>query len=142
MAPHASYTATKIAVPAEYTNSGSIDYDWRTFEVNSDIGNSAGYFGWTTSVNPTNTVQITGYPGDKPNYEMWLAGKQVQEIYPHYIDYDVDTAAGQSGAPVYMGQFRQVVAIHSRGNSTVNSGKKAEKGIMWWITVENLPIRK
>lgn len=121
-----AYLATVVAIPGEFMDTGALAYDYGVFDLSSNIGNSLGYFGWTQDVTVGNAVQITGYPGDKVAYQMWMAGKGISLVTEKTIGYYVDTESGQSGAPVYYGTTCEIVGIHCQGGSFNNSGKRVD----------------
>jgi V8-like Glu-specific endopeptidase len=64
-------------------------------------------------------VNISGYPGDKPDGTPWRAFGRVTSTTPHaateLIYYDLDTCAGHSGSPIWLrtGETRNLVAVHT-----------------------------
>lgn len=114
--PVANFTGTQLAIPGEYMDNYDANFDWGMFHINSNIGNSAGYLGWTTTINVNTTVQVIGYPST----QMLMAGKQVKSVTETSIRYDVDTASGQSGSPVLNRALNnQIVAIHIGGSDSL-----------------------
>ncbi len=115
--PVANYTGTQLAIPQEYMDgTDPIAYDWGMFHINSNIGNTVGYLGWTDRVSINDTVQVIGYPGS----EMRMAGRQIKVVGKYVIMYDVDTLPGQSGAPVLNRALDdRMVAIHNGGVDTL-----------------------
>ena len=63
------------------------------------------------------TVNIAGYPGDKPYGTQWTAFGTVTALTSTMLSYNADTAAGESGGPVWTfdGTNRYLVGIHTRG---------------------------
>ena len=59
---------------------GLTGYDYGVFSLDTNIGDSLGYFGWTTSATAGQTVQVLGYPDDKPQFELWLDGGQLESV--------------------------------------------------------------
>lgn len=121
--PLANYTASQMAIPQEYMDTLDSNFDWAMFHINSTVGNTVGYFGWTTNISVNTTVQVIGYPSS----QMMIAGKQVKSVTTTMIKYDVDTSAGQSGSPVLNRALNnQFVAIHTTGYSSeqLNGGSR------------------
>ena len=113
--PVATYTGTQLAIPSEFMDDRDINYDWGMFHINSNIGNTKGYLGWTTYISVDTTVQVIGYPSD----QMMMAGKQVKSVTSTLIKYDVDTRPGNSGSPVLNRSLDdQIVAIHTGGSDS------------------------
>ena len=71
-------------------------------------------------------VNISGYPGDKPSGEQWFDAKEVAQVNANKVFYDIDTAGGQSGAPVFriVNGKRIGVAVHAYGGNSTNSGTR------------------
>ena len=44
------------------------------------------------------TVNIAGYPGDKPSGTLWYDSPEIASVNPRKVYYDIDTAGGQSGS--------------------------------------------
>ncbi len=110
--PVATYTGTQLAIPEEFLDNHNSDYDWGMFHINSNIGNSVGYLGWTDNITINTTVQVIGYSSG----QMLMAGKQVKIITGTSILYDVDADNGQSGSPVINRTIdNRIVAIHVGG---------------------------
>jgi glutamyl endopeptidase len=65
------------------------------------------------------TVNISGYPADKPAGTQWRAFGEVVNARPVFgselIYHDIDTCGGHSGSPIWIrsGQVRNLVAIHT-----------------------------
>lgn len=68
-------------------------------------------------------LTTTGYPGDRVYGTMWTNSGQVVKQTDSLIYYDMDTAGGQSGSPVYNDQ-NQMDAVHGGGTQTANLGVK------------------
>ena len=73
------------------------------------------------------TVNIAGYPPDKPPPgTQWFHSRVVGALTSRTILYDVDTAPGQSGAPVwrFIEGKRYVVGTHTNGDLGGNSATR------------------
>ena len=66
--------------PKEFMDTADPGYDYGVFSLDTNIGDSLGYFGWTTSATAGQTVQVLGYPDDKPQFELWLDGGQLESV--------------------------------------------------------------
>lgn len=71
-----------------------------------------------------------GYPGDKARAglpgTMWWHKRKATRLEPNVITYDIDTAGGQSGSPVWITSAgsRTVVGIHTNGAPGGNSATR------------------
>lgn len=83
---------------------------------------------------PYISFESCGYPGDKPMYSQWTAGRgSVSSFDQHLINCNIDTAAGQSGSPAFVYDsgswliFGVVVSESSTsGTPTYNSIKRID----------------
>lgn len=103
-----------------------LDYGAILLPPDAAFGAHLGYFGIASLDDGDlagNTVQLSGYPADKPTGTNWHHAREIQRVEPKILYYDIDTAGGQSGAPVWteLGGNRYVVGIHSGGHVTGNS---------------------
>lgn len=79
-------------------------------------------------------VNLAGYPADKDDGStLWWSARRSLEVDDDVIHYDADTAAGQSGAPVWRldpatGR-RVVIGIHTNGAETGNSAVRINKRV-------------
>jgi V8-like Glu-specific endopeptidase len=69
-------------------------------------------------------VNIAGYPADKPAGTMWFNSGRIVTADPAFLEYMLETEAGESGGPVfwYGGDQRVVVAVHAYHTGTGNKG--------------------
>lgn len=111
------------------------DYGAIILPTNKRLGDQTGYFGYAVRDNSylANAVMnLSGYPGDKPNpgspkgTEQWFMSLKPKSISSRVITYNIDTMGGQSGAPVWIkvGDSRYVVGIHTNGHSSGNSATR------------------
>lgn len=129
---HMRYTAQDISVPKAYVENMNAGNDWGTFQLTNNVGNYTGYLGWTTDYSAGMHVQVTGYPSDKPNYEMWMAGASIASISGNLVYHYVDTEGGESGSPIYNTlnfDGPMVVGIHGYGGTDSNYGRRVDSGI-------------
>ena len=126
---HATYTGRNMAIPKEFMDTADPGYDYGVFSLDTNIGDSLGYFGWTTSATVGQTVQVLGYPSDKPQFELWLAGGQLESVGDLILTHFVDTEKGQSGAPVFISVVNKIVGINisSSNISSNNVGRKVDQ---------------
>lgn len=76
------------------------------------------------------TVNISGYPGDKPWGTQWFSSARVVNVNPRagsrLVYYHLDTCGGHSGSPVWIryGQHRYLVAIHTGPCITISANNE------------------
>jgi V8-like Glu-specific endopeptidase len=100
--PYGSCTAKRLYSVQGWTVSNNEQYDYGAVKLNCTIGNTVGWFGaWWQSASLTGLpITVSGYPGDKP-LTHWRSTGNVAVTQTRQIFYKNDTAAGQSGAPVF-----------------------------------------
>jgi V8-like Glu-specific endopeptidase len=76
-------------------------------------------------------VNLSGYPGDKPTGTQWFHSRTIKSAESSRFYYDIDTAGGQSGAPVWRFKDgkRHAVGIHTNGSSTGNSAVRITSAV-------------
>jgi len=98
------------------------------------IGKRVGYFGYANlgyfSLLRLK-VNLSGYPGDKPRGTQWWHCRRIKFVTSRTLVYNIDTAGGQSGAPVWRlkNGKRHVVGIHTNGSSSGNSATRITKPV-------------
>ena len=132
--PYGAIKATAFRSVAGWTQNRNRNYDYGAIILPQSIGRRTGAFGY--GVLPGSHIlgsrlNIAGYPGDKPTGTMWYHGMKGKAVSSRTITYDIDTAGGQSGSPVW--QFRNgqriVVGIHTNGSSRGNSATRIVRPI-------------
>lgn len=110
------------------------DYGFIVF--NSNISSHTGAFGVNTSASLNQVINITGYPGDIGSCEYMYTGSGViQAITTDLITHNVDTAGGQSGAPVYVYSNGNpyLIGMHSGSGGSVNYARRLTDGLYSWL---------
>ena len=76
-------------------------------------------------------VNLSGYPGDKPRGTQWWHARRIKWVTPRTVVYNIDTAGGQSGSPVWRLRRgkRHVVGIHTNGSMSGNSATRITKPV-------------
>lgn len=135
-APYGSCGARKLYAVAQWTEQGSPSHDFGAVKLNCDIGLTTGWLGFYAAAGSQAglSVLLMGYPGDKPTGTLWGGGGDIVDDEGRRTRYAVDTADGQSGAPVIeadRGPSRAdcwgtcAVAIHAYGaQDGSNSGTR------------------
>lgn len=110
------------------------DYGAIILPENKKMGNTVGYFGYAnySLVNLLGLkVNLSGYPGDKPSGTQWWHCRKIKLVTPRTLVYNIDSAGGQSGSPVwkYKNGKRYVVGIHTNGSSLGNSATRITSAV-------------
>jgi V8-like Glu-specific endopeptidase len=124
------------------TSNGNPLFDWGIIKMpDSTLGNTVGWLpvvamSTATLSRSDFTPAIAGYPGDKDFGTMWLGAKySFLSVNQFTLDYDIDTAHGQSGSAIFSGNFGEsfggaIVGIHAYGYPTYNSGTRIDVGLL------------
>ncbi len=103
------------------------DYGAITLPENYSYGNQLGFLNYIDldeSLLENLTCTVSGYPADKtPLLSQWSDQWRVEAITDRTINYNIDTAGGQSGAPVWFVNSGKpyVIGIHTTGSIAGNS---------------------
>ena len=140
--PFQSCIATELRSVHGWIDSGKSEFDYGAIllpEANR-YGDQLGWFGYQvrSDDNLNNlTVNISGYPGDKPNGTQWFLSGPIKNESERNFSYDIDTAGGQSGAPVWVFQNdgnRYGVGIHTNGALDGNSATRITQEVFDNVT--------
>lgn len=130
--PFGSCVTTNFRTVTGWTRDNLRAFDYGAILLPADCrkGDELGWFGYgyyeDDALGDT-VVNLSGYPGDKPPGTQWFHSRQVQQLTPTTIVYEIDTAGGQSGAPVWWlteDGSRIAVGIHTNGDLTGNSATR------------------
>lgn len=127
--PFGGISATEFWTVQGWGEKGLENYDYGAIILPAVFPEDLGYLGVGVFEDERllqATVNIAGYPGDKPGGTLWYDHRQVGSINPDKVYYAADTAGGQSGACVYIfnNGERTGIAIHAYGGNTANSGTR------------------
>ncbi len=130
--PGGSCIATDFRSVRGWTEDRDREFDYGAILLPEDcrLGEKLGWFGFEVRDDDefdNLTVNISGYPGDKPSGTQWFHANTVTYVEDQVIRYEIDTAGGQSGAPVWVyipevGRFG--VGIHTNGSLAGNSATR------------------
>lgn len=134
--PFDAVTSTVFKSVPGWTDNGSEFYDVGAIILPVPLGETVGVFG--VAVYPDDdlsraTVKVAGYPADQPSGTLWSDQRQIASVNAQKVYYDIDTAGGQSGAPVFrtLNDGSQVgVAIHAYGGTSTNSGTRINSEVL------------
>ncbi|HET7463444.1 MAG TPA: hypothetical protein VFJ82_19485, partial [Longimicrobium sp.] len=142
--PFGAAVATRFRSVAGWVNDGNPESDYGAILLDDGpgpTGKEVGMFGvgvfGDTALKDLN-LNVAGYPADKKGADamtLWYDVKKTARVTPRQLFYDVDTYGGQSGAPVYVnqGDDRVAVAIHCYGTSatvTSNAGTRITNEVL------------
>lgn len=134
--PYGSCTATHLRSVKGWTRKRKRSHDYGAVILprNCDYGNRLGYFGYANlgfSSLMGLKGNLAGYPGDKPAGTQWFHARRIKLVTARRLVYNIDTAGGQSGSPVWRlknGQ-RHAVGIHTNGSSLGNSATRITRPV-------------
>jgi glutamyl endopeptidase len=146
--PYGSVMAASFRSVRGWTQNQNRQYDYGAVLLPESrrLGEELGWFGYAVRSDDAlfNTwVNISGYPGDKPAGTQWFHAKEVAQVEERVLTYTIDTAGGQSGAPVWIKQAdgsRYGVGIHTNGHVTGNSATRISQPVFdnikdWKVSV-------
>lgn len=141
--PFGEFQVVKTWVPEEYKKMSPPDpnddvkdykqylYDFGLVRVSKPFPNATGACGYVPFPNNTITagnVEIAGYPGDLAKKygvgTMWTCQDKVTlSDDDNFIFYNIDTFAGQSGAPllIHYQNSRYICGVHVAGSASLGS---------------------
>ena len=132
-------------VPQEYIDArGNSDHDWAIVEMESKaLGQKTGWFRVASLATATLARDgfepaVFGYPTDQPPGTLWGAfADHFMSVGDEVLTYDIDTSAGESGAPVFSlnrGQVQvgDLIGIHRFGNPDAgpNGGARVDNRLL------------
>lgn len=143
--PFGMAVATEFRSVSGWTGDRDREFDYGAILLPADsrFGDQLGWFGYAVRSDEAldgATLNLSGYPGDKPAGTQWFHARTVQEAGERVITYQIDTFGGQSGSPVW--QFmsdgsRYGVGIHTNGSLSGNSATRITgevfDNIMDWV---------
>lgn len=139
--PYGSCSSKRLNSVVGWTNSANEEYDYGTIKLNCTVGNTTGWLGrwWTTASQVNLPAVVLGYPGDKPSSTSWGGAGRIAASELRKTRYFIDTAGGQSGAPVVQADGTGPggcegdcgIAIHAYGADALgrNSGTRITESV-------------
>jgi V8-like Glu-specific endopeptidase len=134
--PFGSVMSSTFRSVSGWTTSGNENFDYGVIILPTPLGNTVGTFGYGayTDADLRSTIaNIAGYPGDKPSGTNWFDARRVASVTSQKVFYDIDTAGGQSGGPVFRvlpNGNRMGIAIHAYGGAVNNSGTRINNQVL------------
>ena len=104
--PYGTVTTRRVSSVDRWIEHEDADFDIGCIHLDEPLGKQVGWFGVgaLAAVDLTrHLVNVSGYPGDRgAGTEQYHHRNRIQEVTGRRVFYDVDTAGGQSGAPVWI----------------------------------------
>lgn len=134
--PFGSAVATDFRSVTGWTANHDRDFDYGAILLPPDrrFGDTLGFFGYAALPDAellNLTLNLSGYPGDKPSGTQWFHARRAESVTARTIIYNIDTAGGQSGSPVWRLKdgLRHAVGIHTNGALSGNSATRIIAGV-------------
>ena len=129
--PYGSAVSQVFHSVTGWSVNGDPEYDYGAIVLPKDspMGRQTGWIGFAAYADDelkTSHLNISGYPGDKPEGTQWYDHRNTDSVTERKVFYDIDTFGGQSGSAVYkiVNGTRFSVGIHAYGGSRVNSATR------------------
>lgn len=134
--PYGSVVCTNFKSVLGWTRDKKRDFDYGAIILpsNRKLGSTVGFFGFGTRTDAfirSKVLNLSGYPGDKGGSTQWFHSRAIKSLNSKVLTYEIDTAGGQSGAPVWYkdGNARWAVGIHTHGHSSGNSATRIDSSV-------------
>jgi glutamyl endopeptidase len=135
--PFSSCIATNFRTVQAWMSDKDRNYDYAAILLpeNCRYGDQLGWFGYTVKGDDELTSlksNLSGYPGDKPAGTQWFHSRTLTDVDERVLTYDIDSAGGQSGAPVWMRTqdgSRYGIGIHTNGDLAGNSATRINQEV-------------
>jgi V8-like Glu-specific endopeptidase len=134
--PYGSAVGTYFISTKGWVQNRNSNYDYGVIVLpsNKKLGNTVGWMG-LASLSFSSLlgllVNSSGYPGDKPTGTQWWNANRILSVSSRRIYYQIDTAGGQSGSPVwrYRNGKRHIIGIHTTGGAPFNGATRIIKPV-------------
>lgn len=129
--PFGTHTSSTLRSVTGWTQSRNRNFDYGAIILppGNRPGAQTGTFGFAARNDAflkAAALNLSGYPGDKGGSQQWFHAQKAKSVSERVITYEIDTAGGQSGSPVWVLQngVRTAVGIHTNGASSGNSATR------------------
>jgi V8-like Glu-specific endopeptidase len=132
---------------------GDAQYDYGAIILDHGFPGLVGAFRYANIAVVGQEPRLSGYPGDKPNYQQWYDDDLVTNVAARIVSYEIDSFGGQSGSPVWYPAASadpEVLTVHTRGvgdaacNAGDNCGTRVEADVIanfdYWIRLNIHPV--
>ena len=155
--PYSRINVTFYRSYTGWTNDQNPSHDWAVLTLDRNIGKWTGWMGRRTaassSSNYTGTLNISGYPCDKPSGTHWFDTDSGHSATDFRHFYFMDTFGCQSGSPVWRLESgnRYILSVHAYGDTSgtpgqTNGGTRLHQAkfdsIISWLAADTPPTDK
>lgn len=137
--PYGIISTFSSASCGNYCTTKDPNDDWAFIELTTDIGNSLGFFGVTSTLFDEDSIWAIGYP-DSDLGNMYYGFGQADDVEIYSFAHDCDASEGQSGCPILKSYNGYVCGIHSDdygywlfGWHPTNQACKISDYIVGWV---------
>lgn len=130
--PYGTVNVVRSISTKAYTEEGKTEWDFAVLILAEPIGNKVGWMAYAYDESLKSlSVNINGYPGDKPYGTMWHSFCGTKDVKTELLTYLCDTYKGNSGSAVYQYNAqkgeRKIFGIHTTGTSAQNHATRITK---------------
>lgn len=130
--PYGKVRYKTLLAPRGYVEKGGAEWDFAMIVLSEDIGSRTGWmaYGYDDTMKSL-SVNIAGYPADKPRGQMWRSYCKVSRLAGQRLYYPCDTYGGMSGAAAYryLNGERVIYGIHKGSWGSSNTGVRINKTV-------------
>ena len=135
--PLGRFTSNRFRAVDGWTDKQNSDFDYGMILLDDDMpGQRLGWFEVASEPDAGllhTQANISGYPADRDyaNFQYFHA-RPLARVTETRLEYDIDTAGGQSGSPIWIDTEDGIIAvgIHTNGAATGNSGTRINEDVM------------
>ncbi|MBI4402622.1 MAG: trypsin-like serine protease [Deltaproteobacteria bacterium] len=128
--PYGTIRAIRSSTSKRYSREHNPGFDYGMVLLERPIGRRTGWMNFTPFLSGKKYgINISGYPGDKPNGSQWHAYCPIERVLSERMYYGCDTFGGNSGSAIYVlgrlsAKSREIIGVHVEGGETQNKGTR------------------